>query len=197
MNILHIDSSERGADSVSRKLTAALVEKLAGGGSVTVTRRDLAGFSERIDGAWIGANYTPADQRSDAQKAALALSDTLVGEVKAADVLVIGVPVYNFSVPVTLKSWVDLMSRVGETFRYTEAGPEGLVTGKKAYLIMASGGTGAGSVADFASTYLTFVLGFWGITDVEVIAAEKVNVDAEAALKAANDGIAAIAPLAA
>lgn len=107
----------------------------------------------------------------------LALSDTLVGELKSADTIVIGTPVYNFAVPAALKAWIDLVARARETFQYTEDGPVGLLQGKKAYVIIASGGTKVGSEIDFAGNYLKHVLGFIGITDVTIVAADQLMME--------------------
>lgn len=106
------------------------------------------------------------------QKAGLALSDTLIGELKAADVLVIGAPMYNLSVPSTLKSWIDYVSRAGETFRFTDSGPVGLLDGKKAYIAIAQGGSFLGTPADLQTGYLKMVLGLIGIVDIEFIYAQ-------------------------
>ncbi|WP_420004141.1 FMN-dependent NADH-azoreductase [Arenibacterium sp. LLYu02] len=188
--VLHIDSSARLTGSVSRDLTAQVVERL---GAKEIIRRDLATPLPLLDEAWIGANFTPADQRSDAQKELLALSDALIAELQAADTIVIGAPVYNFSVPSTLKAWIDLVARAGVTFRYSEAGPEGLLKGKRAIVVMTSGGTPAGSDYDYASRYLTQILGFIGITDVELVAADQQAVDAEGSITKAKSAIAALA----
>ena len=134
---------------------------------------------------WIGANFTDEAERTDDQKAALALSDSLVDELLAADTLVIGTPIYNFAVPAALKAWIDLIARARKTFQYTATGPEGLLTGKKAFILIASGGTEVGSDIDFASGYLKHVLAFVGITDVTVIAADQQMMKGEAALEQA------------
>ncbi len=126
-----------------------------------------------VDAAWVDANFTPPEQRNEEQKAALAESDALVSELKAADVLVIGVPIYNFGIPAALKAWVDMVARARLTFRYTENGPVGLLQGKRAYLAVASGGTAVGSEIDFATGYLRHVLGFLGIDDVQIVAADR------------------------
>lgn len=188
--VLHIDSSARIEGSVTRDLSARIVSRL---GADQVIRRDLAAPLPLLDGAWVGANFTPADQRSDEQKQLLALSDSLVEELKQADTIVIGAPVYNFSVPSTLKAWIDLVARAGLTFQYHETGPVGLLEGKRAIIAMASGGTPAGSDVDFATTYLRHVLGFIGITDVEIVAADQQAIDAEASLAKAQTAIAALA----
>jgi len=186
--ILRIDTSIKGPASTTRKLTDDVIARI--GGEVTV--RDATTIPA-IDGAWIGAAYTPADARSAEQKALLALSDELIAELKAADTVVIGCGVYNFGVTGPLKSWIDMVCRVGETFRYTEAGPEGLAGAKRVVLAYASGGVPAGSGYDFATPYIKQVLGFIGITDVTVVAAEGMNVDAEAAMARAEAQIAALA----
>ncbi|MDE4132962.1 NAD(P)H-dependent oxidoreductase [Phaeobacter sp. QD34_3] len=188
--VLHIDSSARREGSVSRDLTAQIVARL---GADEVIRRDLATPLPLLDEAWIGANFTPADQRSDEQKGLLALSDALVGELKAADTLVIGAPIYNFSVPAGLKAWIDLVARVGLTFAYSEAGPAGLLEGKRAIIAVASGGTEAGSAIDFATGYLRHMLGFMGITEVEIVAADTLAIDEGAALAKAKSQIEALA----
>ena len=191
LNILRVNASGRRNGSTTRQLSDALIEQLRGRhGSVVVTERDTGEGLKFVDEAWIGANFTPEDERSAAQQAALAHSDALVEEVKNADVLVIGVPVYNFGVPASLKAWIDMVARARKTFHYTENGPEGLLGGRKAYLVMASGGTEVGSDIDFATTYMRFVLGFLGITDVEVIAADRQMVQGEEAVNRARAQIA-------
>lgn len=188
--ILRIDTSIRTGSSATRTLTDTFMDTLAKTiPGIEVTTRDLAAGLPLIDEAWANAKYTPADQRTDAQNKALVQSDDLIAEVNAADVLVIGLPVYNFTIPAGLKTWIDLIARVGVTFRYTEAGPEGLIKGKKAYVLLASGGTRVGGDNDFASTYLKYILGFMGIEDVTIIAADQMAVDAEATLAAANTRI--------
>lgn len=181
-NILRIDASARTAGSSSRSLTDAVIEKLAPDNIVT---RDLTAALPFVTEDWIGANFTDEAERTDDQKAALALSDSLVDELLAADTLVIGTPIYNFAVPAALKAWIDLIARARKTFQYTATGPEGLLTGKKAFILIASGGTEVGSDIDFASGYLKHVLAFVGITDVTVIAADQQMMKGEAALEQA------------
>jgi FMN-dependent NADH-azoreductase len=188
--VLHIDSSARRTGSVSRDLTAQIVERL---GAAEVIRRDLATPLPLLDETWINANFTPADQRSDEQTQLLAQSDALVEELKAADTLVIGAPIYNFSVPAGLKAWIDLVARVGLTFTYTDQGPVGLLEGKRAIIAVASGGTEAGSAIDFATGYLRHMLGFMGITDVEIVAADTLAIDEGAALAKAKAQIETLA----
>jgi|TARA_R110001606_G_scaffold120490_1_gene252195 FMN-dependent NADH-azoreductase len=178
-NILRVDASARKAGSSSRALTDALIARLAPDEIVT---RDLTEVLPFVTEDWVGANFTDESERTDAQKAELALSDSLVDELVAADTLVIGTPIYNFAVPAALKAWIDLIARARKTFHYTANGPEGLLKDKKAYVLIASGGTEVGSDIDFASGYLRHILAFVGITDVTVIAADQQMMRGEAAL---------------
>lgn len=189
--VLRIDTSARAQGSISRQLADAIVDRL--NADQVITRDVGVNALPQIDETWVGANFTPADQRSDAQREKLALSDELIAELRAADSIIIGVPVYNFGVPTALKAWIDLIARAGETFRYTENGPEGLLPGKKVYVAMASGGVPVGSPMDYATTYLKQVLNFVGLTDIEIIAADGMATDPEIKLKAANDAVAHIA----
>ncbi|MEM9436166.1 MAG: NAD(P)H-dependent oxidoreductase [Pseudomonadota bacterium] len=188
--ILRIDASARKEGSVTRDLTDKVIAKL---GSETVITRDLAEGLPLLSEAWLGANWTAADERSDAQQEALAFSDALVDEIKAADTLVIGVPIYNFAVPAALKAWVDLIARAGVTFAYSEAGPKGLLEGKRAILVVASGGTKVGSEIDFAVGYMRHIMGFIGITDVDIVAADQLAVDAETSMANAASAVASLA----
>ncbi|GGH37111.1 FMN-dependent NADH-azoreductase [Cribrihabitans marinus] len=181
--VLHIDASARRQGSVTRSLSQRIVTRLA---PDRIIRRDLTTALPQITGDWIAANQTPADQRSADQRAELAQSDALLAELQASDTVVIGLPVYNFSVPAALKAWIDLVARAGISFRYTEQGPVGLLTGKRAILAVASGGTQVGSEIDFATTYMRHILGFVGITDVQIVAADRMALDPEAALSSAN-----------
>lgn len=184
--ILRIDTSARSSGSVSRDLTDRVIARFP---EATVTTRDLAPGLPLIDETWVGANFTPAADRTPDQRAVLALSDELIAEVEAADTLVIGLPIYNFGVPATLKAWVDQVVRAGVTFRYTENGPEGLLQGKRAIVIVASGGTQAGSEIDFATGYIRHVLGFVGITEVEFVTADRLALDPESTLQSARNQI--------
>ena len=189
-HILRIDASARRKASVSRELADKIIARLT---PATVTTRDLAGGLPLIDEAWVGANFTPADDRTGAQKDILALSDTLIAELKAADTLVIGLPIYNFGVPAALKAWVDQVARAGVTFKYTEYGPQGLLEGKRAIIAVASGGTEAGSDVDFASGYMRHVLSFIGITNVDFVTADRLMLDAEGTMQAAEAQVEALA----
>lgn len=170
MNILRIDGSMRRAGSISRQLTDEVIDHLTNEAlDANVQTRDLAIPLPHVTEEWINANFTDPDDRTEAQRNALALSDSLVEELEVADTIVIGLPIYNFGAPAAVKAWIDLVARAKRTFRYTENGPEGLLTGKTAYIVVASGGTGMGTEIDFATDYLNFALGFLGIKDVKVI----------------------------
>ena len=173
MKLIHIDSSALGAHSVSRELSASIVAALrkrhAG---LQVSYRDLA--AEPLP------HWTPA---SDADDPAAARGGALVDEFLAADIVVIGAPMYNFGVPSQLKAWIDRIAVAGKTFRYTADGPQGLAGGKKIIIASSRGGFyGPGSPAagmDFQESYLRTVFGFFGISDIEVIRAEGVNISEE------------------
>ena len=195
--VLEVSASGRNGASVSRQLTRDLVNALDDRlGNVEVVRRNLADGVPFVNEAWIEANFTPEDERSEAQRATLADSDALAAELKAADILVIGTPLYNFSIPAVLKGWIDMIARARLTFRYTENGPEGLLEGKKAYVVVATGGVPVGSPADFATPYLRHALAFVGITDVEFIAADRLNTQADESIDAARARIAELIHLA-
>jgi len=176
--LLKIDSSPMGDHSISRKLTtqfAASWRKAHPGGEVIsrdLTRTDLP----PVNGVWVGAAYTPEDARSRDQREALAASDTLIAELERADEYVFGVPMHNFSIPSTLKLWIDQVARAGKTFSYGADGPKGLLKGKKATLLIASGGVYEHGTAmaslNFVTPYLQAVFGFIGVTDVTIISAE-------------------------
>jgi FMN-dependent NADH-azoreductase len=163
-------------------LTGEIIEALGiREGNVSVDRRDLSNGVSVVDEPWINANFTPDEERT---------SDALVAELQSADVIVIGSPIYNFSIPAALKAWIDKIARARLTFRYTENGPEGLLKDKKAYLVIASGGVPVDSPVDFATPYLRHALGFIGITDIEVIAADQLNGHADKSIDAARIRIA-------
>jgi FMN-dependent NADH-azoreductase len=173
-NILHIDASARGATSVSRKLSSQLAQQLrTNNGSITY--RDVSQGLPFVDEVMISAYYTPALDRTEQQQQAIELSNAIVDELRASDTLVIGIPIYNFSMPAGFKAWSDLAARVGETFRYTEDGPVGLLEGKKAYVVVVSGGTKVASEIDFLTPWLRHYLGFIGISDVEFVQADVLN----------------------
>ena len=185
--VLRIDASARHEASVSRDLTDRIVERLA---PSRVIVRDLdAEPLPQVTEPWAAGAYIPEEERTTEQRTALALSDALIEEIRAADVLVIGLPVYNFTVPAALKAWIDQVARKGVTFRYTENGPEGLLENKRAILAVASGGTEVGSPLDFATPYMRHILGFIGIGDVQIVASDRLMVDADASEARAEAGL--------
>lgn len=193
-HILRIDATIKPEGSVSRRLTDRILSRLgAAHPGATVTLRDLSKGVPAIDGDWISAVFTPAAARNPEQARIAAYSDTLLAEVRAADILVIALPVYNFGVPAQLKSWFDHLARKGETFRYTEAGPEGLLKGKRAIVAMSSDGTRLGSAVDFASGYVRHMLGFFGITEIEFVAADAMVFAPEETLRKAEEQVDALA----
>lgn len=171
--ILHITASIRDGESVSRSLSSKLVDGLREKSGADVITRDLSKNDlPYMDADRFAANLAPYAERDDDQHELAKIADTLIDELKQADTIVIGTPIYNFTMPSTLKAWADLVARAGTTFKYTETGPQGLMTGKKAYVAIASGGTPVGSEIDFLTPWLKFFLGFLGITDVELVAAD-------------------------
>ncbi|MEO1776439.1 MAG: NAD(P)H-dependent oxidoreductase [Pseudomonadota bacterium] len=190
-HILRIDASMRHNQSTTRGLTDAVIAKI--GAEATVATRDLTQTLPFVDETWINANFTDPDARTEEQRAALALSDTLIAEIQAADTLVIGLPIYNFGVPAALKAWFDLVARARVTFKYTENGPVGLLEGKRAILVAASGGTEVGSEIDFAVPWMKHVLGFIGIQDVTVIDAGQQMMKGDEAVTAAEAEVAKLA----
>ncbi|MEO1701719.1 MAG: NAD(P)H-dependent oxidoreductase [Pseudomonadota bacterium] len=192
-NILSVQSSARNGGSHSRALSQKLVDRLTLSGDHNVLVRDLADHPALLDETWLAANWTSSDERSPEQKEVLAQSTSMIDEVKAADVLVIGVPIYNFSIPGALKAWIDLIARAGETFQYSDNGPKGLLEGKKAYLVVTSGGVPVDSPVDFATPYMRHVLSFIGIDDVEVIGADGLVMNEAESLAKAQSKIAELA----
>ena len=184
--VLRIDSSAQKSGSVTRAIGDELMRRLAQRyPDLELVTLDLAEGVDHIDNDWVGANFTPADQRSAVQQERLAASDEAVALLQKADLIVLTVPVYNFSVPSVLKAWIDHVCRAGLSFRYTEDGPQGLLDDRPVYLVMASGGVPFGSPVDFASGFVKQVLRFVGIEDVRLVGAERVAADAAAAKTAA------------
>lgn len=173
LNILRIDSSARRDGSVSRDLADLYIDSVAETRPVRVQTRDVSRGLPVINQDWIAATFTPEPDRTADHRAALAGSDRLVEELEASELIVISTPIYNFGIPASLKLWIDQIARAGRTFRYTENGPVGLLNGKRVVILAASGGTQVGSDIDFATPYLRHVLGFLGISDVDIIAADQ------------------------
>jgi len=177
--ILRIDASMRKNGSYSRPLSERLITQLKRQTPSEVKVRDLADGIPFINEAWIEANFTDVTTRTAEQRSILSCSDALVSELKSADILVIGLPIYNFNVPAAFKAWIDQVVRAKLTFRYNDDGPEGLLENKKAYVILSSGGTQLGSDLDFISDYIHHVLGFVGIKDVTIVDSSGIGQDEE------------------
>lgn len=178
-HVLQIRSSifdDREHQGISSQLGDELVASLAAREGVSVQVHDFSTSPvPYFDHDWLQALSTPAEQRSSEQARKVAYSDGLIAELKQADVLVIGVPMYNFTVPAMLKSWTDHVARAGVTFRYTETGPVGLLTGKQVVLVLSTGGRHDEGVSDFMRPYLRTILGFLGMKELEIVLADGLN----------------------
>ena len=189
--VLVLNSSLNGEQGNSTKLSQQFVEQLANNQQISVTTRDLsdnviAHLTQTEMAAWM----TDANERSDEQKALAAISDDLIAELNDNDLIVIGMPMYNFGIPSTFKAWIDRIARAGITFKYTEQGPVGLITDKKVVVLAARGGMYQGTEMDTQTKYLKDVLGFVGMTDVNFIYAEGLAMPgAEQSLEAAQNEI--------
>jgi FMN-dependent NADH-azoreductase len=174
MNILQINSSARGDNSHSTRLATRLVERLrASEATATLTVRDLSRTPPpELDEATLQALFMPAAERTSEQAARVALDDALIAEIAAADVVVVGVPMYNFGVPAQLKNWIDAISRAQVTFRYTANGPEGLLKDKRVHLVLTRGGVYRNTPNDSQVAYLQTVFSFLGMTDLHLVYAE-------------------------
>lgn len=186
MNILQINTSARTSGANSTRLAdlvSARLRVLQPEAGLKV--RDLARDPHPVlDAPSLAALFTPAEQRTAEQAARVALDDALIAEVQAADVIVLGVPMYNFGVSVQLKSWIDAIARAGVTFRYTANGSEGLLQGKKVYVALARGGIYRDTPADTQVSYLKILLAFLGMSDVTFIYAEGLALGGDAEDKA-------------
>jgi len=170
--VLHLNASGTKQGSASRAATAALLQDLS---PTRVITRDLAETPlAQVDETWITTRLIPEAELTAANREVLALSDRLIAEIKEADVLLIGMPMYNFGMPAALKAWIDLVARPKVTFAYTENGPVGLLEGKKAHVAVATGGVPVGAPMDFATPHLQQVLRFIGIDDITVHTAAEV-----------------------
>ena len=197
MQLLHIDSSILGDHSASRTLSQAVTHTLTSN-TDTVVYRDVGSDSiAPLTPELIAIGNQPVDTHSAFQRQQSQLTDTLIAELQASDVLVIGAPMYNFSIPIGLRAWFDRVLAAGRTFRYTAQGPEGLLKGKKAILVLTSGGKHSQTpVNQLHEGYLRTVLGFIGITDISVVRAEGLNMSSEsrqAAMAAAAEQISQLA----
>ncbi|MFT5658214.1 MAG: FMN-dependent NADH-azoreductase [Gammaproteobacteria bacterium] len=188
--ILRIDASANSTGASSKKLGDALIVKLQmANPGVNITLRDLNEQPSFIDESWVKANLTPADERSNEQKERLAFSDTLIDELQSADRILLTTPMYNFSVPATLKAWIDMVCRAGISFQYTSEGPVGLLKNKPVDIIITTGGVPLQSPVDFVSDYLKQIFRFIGIDKVNIIAADQMAVDADSSFKKATQQI--------
>lgn len=191
--VLQIEASMFGEHGQSSQLAAALAKVLVQPGDRLIERHLARDPVPHLTAQRFAAFTTTWSERTAEQREVVAYSDELISELRAADVIVLGLPMYNFGIPSTLKAYFDHVARVGETFRYTNTGPEGLLTGKKAFVLAARGGHYQGTPADTETPYVRQFLGFLGIRDVEFIYAEGLAIGAEhkvKALDAANANIA-------
>jgi len=201
MNILQIHSSARAEGSHSTRLVRQIVERLQASlpdpAQAAITVRDLGRTPHpELNEATLQALFTPSEQRTPAQAARVALDDALIAELQAADVVVLGVPMYNFGVPAPLKNWIDAISRAKVTFQYTANGPEGLLKGKKVVIALTRGGQYRNTPADTQVPYLKTVLSFLGMSDIQLVYAEGLAMGPEAeqqALASARSQIEALA----
>jgi len=190
MKLLNINTSSNRSGSVSAQYGKQLIALFKESNpQLEITERHTT-YSDLpfVDETMLGAFFAK-DQLTDEQRKAVAMSEALVQELLKSDVLVITAPIYNFSVPASLKAYFDLVARAGKTFKYTETGPQGLLVNKKAYVVISSGGTAIGSEIDFAGRYVEHFLNFLGITDVEMIRLDQLMIDAESRTRAAADHI--------
>ena len=188
MKILKINSSIQTEKSVGRKLVDQLVSRFTDDEN-NVIERDLAMGLPLLTQDMVNAFYTPEDDRTDNQKEEIVLSNLLIKEIEDSEIIVMGIPIYNFSVAGSVKAYFDLIARVGVTFKYTDKGPVGLFENKKVYVVITSGGTPFMSDADFASAYIKHFLGFLGITDVNFISADQLMINSEVQIKNAEKQI--------
>ena len=197
-HVLIIESSARQQDSFSRQLTQQFIKQWHDAHPAdTITVRDLAlNPVPHLDANLLGGWMKPEAQRSIDEQASLRRSNELTDELLAADVLVMAAPMYNFAIPSTLKAWLDHVLRAGVTFKYTENGPQGLLVGKKAYVLTARGGIYAGRAADHQEPYLRQVMAFIGIHEVTFIHAEGMNLGGDFQEKGLNQAKAQLSELA-
>jgi FMN-dependent NADH-azoreductase len=197
-HVLVIESSARQQDSVSRQLTQEFISQWkAAHPADEITVRDLAvNPAPHLDATLLGGWMKPAEQRNETEQAALDRSNLLTDELLAADVVVLAAPMYNFAIPSTLKAWFDHVLRAGVTFKYGETGPQGLLVGKRAFVLTARGGIYTGSAMDHQEPYLRQVLGFVGIHDVTFVHAEGLNMGGDFSEKGLTQARAQLAQLA-
>jgi len=179
-NVLRITTSILGEGSISSKLMDELLAGLGDREPLQVVERNFTDEPiPHLDAAWLGAVSTAEAERSSEQQKKAAFSDRLIDELMAADTLVIGLPMYNFSVPSMLKAWVDHIARAGVTFKYTESGAVGLLQDKRVYLVTAMGGIHEAGATDFLRPYMQQIMAFIGLSDVHFITADGLNMGPE------------------
>ncbi|MBS9943673.1 FMN-dependent NADH-azoreductase [Vibrio alginolyticus] len=191
--VLALKSSILGDYSQSKKLVENFIKNVD---QDKLTVRDLAANPLPVLDFAVATALRATEDLSQEQQAVVDLSDTLIEEVKAADTLVIAAPMYNFTIPTQLKNWIDLIARAGVTFKYTENGVQGLIEGKKAIVVTTRGGIHKDSPTDNVTPYLRTVLGFVGITDVEFVYAEALNMGEDAAAKGISEAQSQLATMA-
>ncbi|MEM6619821.1 MAG: NAD(P)H-dependent oxidoreductase [Pseudomonadota bacterium] len=188
--ILKINASPR-LDGASRPLVERAVTRLSAPNTMVIDR-DLSNGLPFVDAPWLAANWSDPATRSAEAKAQLALSDELIGELRAADTVVLGVPMWNFGVPAVLKAWIDLVVRNGQTFEYTANGPRGLLSGKSAVVVIATGGVPLGAPVDHTSGHVRTVLKVLGIEDITVIEADLLVANSDTVIPRAQAAIDAL-----
>lgn len=192
-HLLRIDTRGPESGAISRHLGDRVQQHLMQREERRLVRRELAEQPlPLVDEAWLSAAFTAEEQLDTEQQAMLAPSAEAIDELANADAVIVTAPMHNFGVPALLKAWIDQICRAGMTFRYTSEGPEGLLQDRPVYLVLASGGVPVGSDMDFMSAYLRQVFAFVGITDLHIIAAEQMNVDAESSVDSAYQQIDAL-----
>ena len=181
MGIYHIDASSKKENSITRRFSKLMVEKLLNKKEQKVTYRDVgqAKGLKFVDSTVVGGLFKPEDGRTEEQKTALKPSDQIIHEATDNDTWVIGLPIYNFSMPATFKTWADMLARARKTFKYTENGPVGLLENKKVYVIIASGGTTIDSEIDFCTPWLRQFMKFVGVNDLTIIKADRYSQEKE------------------
>lgn len=186
--IYHVDASGRKYGSITRKLTKKLIEKISPDHG-EITYRDISQGMPFVNDTIISGYATSENDQTKGQREALALSNELIKELNDNEIYVFGVPIYNFSMPAAFKAWCDQVARVGITFKYTNFGPIGLLNGKKAYVVVSSGGTKIDSDIDFLTPWIRHYMNFIGISDLEIIGADGLNLDREASILKAKQQI--------
>ena len=190
VKILRLDASANPQASDSRKLGDHLLEQIVRASQqVEIRERDLNQEAQFIDAPWIEANFSDTESRTEAHIQRLAQSDRLIAELEWADHIVVTTPMYNFGIPATLKAWIDQVCRAGVTFQYTADGPVGLLTGKRADIVITTGGAPLESPVDFVSGYLRQVFAFIGITEIEITGADGINQDPSQSIAKARQQI--------